>query len=105
MRSRRMRPRIWSPLAVATAALALLVAAPASAIVPPTDCGMIRVEGKRYNVKADQLRCSTVKPRAQRFLRSHRRPSGYRCRTYSPRDTKTAFRCSKGIRVFFAIRR
>ncbi|MDX6677270.1 MAG: hypothetical protein QOE31_1322, partial [Solirubrobacteraceae bacterium] len=41
----------------------LLALAPLSAaIVPPTDCGSIRVSGKRYTIKADQLRCRTAKP-------------------------------------------
>ncbi len=76
----------------------------AQAIVPPQDCGMLTVDGRRYNIKADQIRCSTAKPYARRYLASNRRPSGYRCQRYSS-QTKLKFRCSRGIKVFFAIKR
>ena len=95
---------------LAAAALALACGlfaafAPAGrAIVPPADCGIVKVDGKRYAVKADQLRCRTAKPHASRYLSTHRRPSGYTCRDFS-RATKLKFRCSRGIKVFFAIRR
>jgi hypothetical protein len=87
-------------LVVATAASAT----PASAIVPPVDCGMLTVDGRRYNIKADQIRCSTAKPYARRYLATSRKPAGYRCRNYSSR-TKLKFRCSRGVKVFFAIKR
>lgn len=87
-------------LAVACAALAT----PSAAIVPPTDCGIIRVKGKRYDIKADQLRCTTAKPWASKYLSTRKRPSGYTCRTYGS-ETKLKFRCSRGIKVFFAIKR
>ncbi len=87
-------------LTIACAALAT----PSGAIVPPTDCGNVTVKGKRYNIKADQLRCSTAKPHATRYLSTHRRPTGYTCRDYGS-QTKLKFRCSRGVKVFFAIRR
>jgi hypothetical protein len=87
-------------LAVACAVLA----APSAAIVPPTDCGVIHVKGKPYDVKVDQLRCRTVKPWVTRYLSVHRRPSGYTCHDFG-KETKLKFRCSRGIKVFFAIRR
>jgi hypothetical protein len=74
------------------------------AIVPPTDCGAVTVKAKRYEIKADQLRCPTAKAHARRYLAAHRRPAGYRCRDYGS-ETKLKFRCSRGIKVFFAIRR
>lgn len=90
-------------LVVSCAALGVL--APGSvAIVPPSDCGKMTVKGKRYNVKADQLRCRTARPHARRYLSTHTRPTGYRCRDYGS-QTKLKFRCSRGIKVFFAIRR
>lgn len=91
--------------ALAMACVALgVTAASAGAIVPPRDCGMQRVEGKRYQIKADQLRCTTAKTYSRRYLAEGRRPSGYRCRNYTT-ATKLKFRCAKGVRVFFAIRR
>ncbi len=90
-------------LVVAFTALAVSVGG-ASAIVPPTNCGMQTVSGKRYQIKADQMRCRTAKTYSRRYLSTGRRPSGYRCRDYS-RSTKLRFRCAKGVRVFFAIRR
>jgi len=88
---------------VTCVSLAALTAS-SPAIVPPTDCGMLTVEAKRYNIKADQLRCRTARPHARRYLSTHRRPTGYRCRDYDAR-TKLKFRCSRGVKVFFAIRR
>ena len=95
-------------LILSTAACLLVLcfaaAQPAGAIVPPRDCGTTTVKGKRYQIKADQLRCSTAKPHARRYLSTGRRPSGYRCTNYSaPRKMK--FRCTRGEREIFAIRR
>lgn len=81
-----------------------LAAAPAGAIVPPKNCGMQSVNGKRYQIKADQMRCTTAKTYSRRYLAFHRRPSGYSCRNYGA-ETKLKFRCSRGIHVFFAIKR
>jgi len=83
---------------------AVLVGAPAQAIVPPRDCGTTTVKNKRYQIKADQLRCKTAKPHARRYLSTGRRPAGYRCKNYSG-STKLKFRCERGSRVFFAIKR
>jgi len=91
-------------LLLCAAALAAAVA-PAGAIVPPRDCGMTTVKGKRFNVRADQISCKTAKPHARRYLSTGRRPSGYRCRNYSSRTTKLKFKCDRGVRSFFAIRR
>ena len=101
------RPTRRTCLAAATLALTcgMLALAPLSAaIVPPADCGMLTVKGKRFNVKADQLRCRTARPHARRYLSAHRRPTGYRCRDFGA-QTKLEFRCSRGVKVFFAIRR
>jgi hypothetical protein len=72
--------------------------------VPPTDCGRLSSGAERYTIKADQLRCPTARRHARTYLRSHRRPHGYRCRDYHG-GTAITFRCSRGVRVFFAIRR
>lgn len=88
----------------ALALLAALVPGRAWAPVPPKDCGMLGAGGKRFNIKADQIRCSTARRQAKRYLVSGRKPSGYSCRTYG-RSTRIKFRCSKGQRVLFAIRR
>jgi hypothetical protein len=92
-------------LGIAAALVLALVAAPATtATVPPKNCGMLTVKSKRYQIKADQIRCRTAKTYAKRYLRSRSKPSGYRCTNYS-RATKLKFRCSKSVRVFFAIKR
>jgi hypothetical protein len=93
---------IRSGLGVAVLALALAPAA--TATVPPKNCGRLDVGGKRYQIKADQIRCTTAKTYSRRYLRSRDRPSGYSCSNYGA-STKLKFRCSKGVRVFFAIRR
>lgn len=82
---------------------ALVVAQPAGAIVPPRNCGFTTVKGERYNVKADQLRCKTAVTYSRRYLSSRSRPSGYRCRNYT--GTALKFKCDRGTRSFFAIRR
>jgi hypothetical protein len=94
-------------LVVAAATLGLMfVLAPgkAWAPVPPKDCGMLDARGKRFNIKADQIRCRPARRYAKSYLVSSRRPSGYRCRNYG-RETRIEFRCWKGERVLFAIRR
>ncbi len=65
---------------------------------------MLEAKGKRFNIKADQIRCWRARRYARRYLVDHVKPSGYSCRRYG-RDTSIAFRCSKGVRVLFAIRR
>ena len=95
--------RFAKVLALAVTALALSAVA-AAAIVPPRNCGMQTVSSKRYQIKADQMRCPTAKSYSRRYLSAGRRPQGYRCRNYD-RSTKLRFRCAKGVRVFFAIRR
>jgi hypothetical protein len=84
--------------------LLLAYAATAPATVPPKNCGITTVGGKRYQIKADQMRCGTAMTYARRYLRSHSRPSGYRCTDFAS-STKLKFRCAKGVRVFFAIKR
>ncbi len=85
-------------------ALLLVTAAPSPAPVQPRNCGKITVKGKRYQIKADQVRCAVAKERARDYLRTSSRPSGYRCRSYDS-GTALKFRCWKGKRVYFAIRR
>jgi hypothetical protein len=84
-------------------ATAVLIPTQTAAIVPPTDCGIVKVNGKRYNIKADQLRCSSARSYATRYLTSHWKPRGYSCRGY--RHSALRFRCAKGIRVYYAIKR
>jgi hypothetical protein len=76
----------------------------AGATVPPKNCGMMTVKSKRYQIKADQMRCSTAKTYSRRYLTRHARPSGYRCTDFTS-STKLKFRCAKRVRVFFAIKR
>ena len=74
-----------------------------SATVPPRNCGPLTVANRHYIIKADQLRCTTAKTSAKTYLVSHRKPRGFSCRDF--KGSKMTFRCSKGIQVFFAIRR
>ena len=85
-------------IAAASALAALVVTlSPGSAWapVPPKNCGMVAAKGKRFNIKADQIRCTTARRQAKRYLRYGRRPSG----------TRIKVRCAKGRRTLFAIRR
>ncbi len=90
-------------LIVATCLLAIAVAQPAGAIVPPKDCGTTTVKSKRFQIKADQMRCSRAKDYARDYLRTRDRPRGYKCRNY--KNSKLRFRCVRGSKTFFAIRR
>jgi hypothetical protein len=90
-------------LAIAAAAMAL-AAAPAPAVVPPRDCGPMEVKGERYKIKADQLRCKPARRYALDYLKRGDKPRGYTCQK-GDRGSKLEFRCYKGIKEFFAIRR
>lgn len=64
-----------------TALLVCLVAAgPAGAIVPPRNCGTITVKSKRWNIVADQLRCSAAKKWAATYIRTYKAPRYYKCK-------------------------
>jgi hypothetical protein len=91
-------------LIAACAAAAALVAPTASAVVPPKDCGTTTVSGKRYQIKADQIRCTTAKTYSRTYLKTGRKPSGWTCKKYSA-STKLKFRCDRRSQVFFAIKR
>lgn len=96
-------------LAVATAAVTIGAlaggAATAPAVVPPKDCGRMTVEGKRYQVKVDQITCRSGKRYAKTYLTSRRKPSGYTCRRYPVRKNRVVFLCNNGRKQFLAIRR
>ena len=82
----------------------VIPASQAAMPVPPRDCGMLDVGGKRFNVKSDQIRCRTARRYARSYLVSADAPRGFSCRDYG-RETRIRFRCSKGAKVLFAIRR
>jgi hypothetical protein len=84
--------------------LLLVTAAPSPAPVAPRNCGMMSVKGDRYQVKADQIKCKRAKSWTRKYLGAGDRPSGYACKNYGG-STALKFRCRKGQRVFFAIRR
>lgn len=89
-------------LAVATAALA---AGDAAAVVPPTNCGTVKLGARSYAVKTHSVSCSFARTWTVRYIRYNRRPSGWTCRKYDPRETRIRFRCYRGSRDFFAIRK
>ena len=85
--------------------LAFALAMPAAATIAPRNCGPISAKGVRYTVKAHIVGCSKAKPWADRYLETGRKPSGYSCRKYDPDVTRIRFRCTRGTRDFYAIRR
>jgi hypothetical protein len=92
-------------LTLATAAMAAALAVPtASAIVPPKDCGTTTVKNHRYQIKVDQITCKTGKKYAVTYLRSHTRPSRWKCTNY-PSTSKFKFRCFRGVKNIYAIKR
>lgn len=94
------------PILITLALLgALCLPAAALAVVPPKSCGSMTVKGKRYQVKADQISCRTARDHTKRYLRSSRKPRGYRCRNLSTSKGRVNFICNNGRKNFFAIRR
>lgn len=87
--------------------LGVLLAAPVSAgaTVPPTECGLTTVKGKRYDIKTHLVSCKRGTPWARSYLRSGRKPKGYSCRNSSAKVTRIRFICRRGGRDFLAIRR
>jgi hypothetical protein len=94
----------WMVIAALGLAVIACAVPSASAVVPPKDCGKMKVDGERYRIKADQLRCETARKYARRYLAKHDRPRGYQCENYGG-GTRIEFRCQNGIKVIFAIRR
>ena len=99
-----LRPGLWTAAFASGVILAMLAVAPAAAIVPPKNCKNMVVDGKRYKIKADQMRCAKARKYSRKYLRSHDEPRGFSCQDYG-RETRIKFRCSREIKVFFAIRR
>jgi hypothetical protein len=98
-----LRSGRWTvTIALAIGAIALV--APASAVVPPKDCGKMEVKGESYKIKADQLRCEKARKYAKRYLKKRDEPRGFDCESYGG-GTRIEFRCQNGIKVIFAIRR
>jgi hypothetical protein len=79
--ARRFTPLL--PSLALGAAAALLAATPGQAIVPPKDCGSIKVKHRRYNIKGDQLPCSQARRYSATYIASRKRPRGYRCQRFS----------------------
>ena len=99
-----IQKRIGAAVVALVALSAALGAGPAWAPVPPKNCGDLKAGNKVFNIKADQMRCRRARRYSRRYLVKHRRPRGYDCNSYG-RETRIKFRCDKGDRVFFAIRR
>ena len=101
----RPTPRLVAVAATVTIGALAGGAATAPAVVPPKDCGRMTVEGKRYQVKVDQISCRSGKRYTKTYLTSSRKPSGYTCRRYTARKGRVTFTCNDGRKQFFAIRR
>ena len=100
MRERRLQFRLITACLVALVGVAIF-AAPAFAPRAPRNCGIVRVDGRSYTIKAD-ISCTKAKTYSRRYLDTGRRPSGWQCRRY---NTKLKFRCTKGDFNFYALRR
>lgn len=87
------------------AALALLAVSPSPspATFPPRDCGFITVGAQRYNIKAD-IRCKKARKGSRQHLNGKGAPEGFSCTDYGG-ETAVEFRCERGARTFFAVRR
>lgn len=89
-------------------AFALVAPTQAGAIVPSKNCGTFTIGGKRYQVKADQIRCSTAISYAKTLIRTKRRPTGYRCVKGSS-GSKLLYNCvntkASPDRTFYVLKR
>ncbi|MEA2272175.1 MAG: hypothetical protein QOI98_883 [Solirubrobacteraceae bacterium] len=74
------RPKTLVLLAVSLGVA--LVGGSAHAIVPPKNCGTIKVSHKRWQIKADQIRCTTARKYATAYIAHHTRPRGYSCHKF-----------------------
>lgn len=81
---------------VAGLAVALVAAVPADAVVPIRNCGFIQAKGKRWQVKADQIRCPTAKKWAITYIRTFRAPRYYTCRR--PTERTSLYRTCRATR-------
>jgi hypothetical protein len=95
--------RVVVVAAVLAALAASMLPSGVGATVPPRTCGPLVVAKGNYIVKADQIRCTSAMKSAKAYLVSKRKPSGFKCKDF--KDSAMTFRCSKGVQVFFAIRR
>jgi hypothetical protein len=95
-------------LLLAGALLATLIPATSNAIVPPRNCGIKEVKGKRWQVKVDQVRCRTAWRYARSYIRGDGMPSAYRCRR-GPRGSSLYAQCTatryNPDRVIYIIRK
>jgi hypothetical protein len=80
-------------VAVLAVLAALIVALPAAA-VPAVGCGSVGSKGKRYNVRAHLLACSSARTAARNYLSKGSKPRGYSCVRYNPKVTKVVFNCT-----------
>src|SRR3954466_212950 len=78
---RRFTPLL--PALALAAVAALLAATPGQAIVPPKNCGSLKVKHRRYNIKGDQLPCKQARSYAANYIGHHRTARGYRCQRFS----------------------
>lgn len=72
--------RTLAAVLTACALLAGTLAASAGAVIPPRNCGTIMAKGKKWQVKADQLRCKKAKRYSKRYIRRKKEPRYYDCR-------------------------
>ena len=87
-----------------TAGLALAIASPSSATMPPTRCGKIKVGHKTYRISTHLLDCDFARKWSRRYLKSKDHPRGWSCTSYSPEETRIAFSCRKRNTSYYAVR-
>jgi hypothetical protein len=81
-----------------------IAALPANAVVPPKECGRMKVHKRKYDIKADQMPCKKARTYSRTYIAENHKPKGFSCQKYG-KETQLEFRCKKGIKTFFAIRR
>src|SRR3712207_3665420 len=90
-----------------TLALACLAATPAvaPAVVPPRDCGKMKVSGHNFQIKVDQITCSDGRSFAKKYISKRSKPRGYSCKQYPAKRNRVRFYCNNGRKIFFGILR
>ena len=65
----------------------------------------MRVNHHKFDIKADQMPCRKARRYSKRYISSGHKPRHFSCQKYDKSETQLAFRCTHGIKVFYAIRR
>jgi hypothetical protein len=65
----------------------------------------MKVGRTSYSVKTHLVSCKFAKSWTNTYLSKNRKPPKFSCTKYNPKQTRIRFRCYRGDKDFFAVRR